>query len=138
MNTEPTVEQRIALAHRYIAELCQGKRKWVMSIPARPDEDVDLVICGVIRDLNAEREALAKVNNVLDEDNNALEEEKQQLEEENEADKKRIEGLVDAVGAAALWFSVQSNYGKPRPKREDIKQMMQRMREALQQHGEAL
>lgn len=34
-----------------INDLCQGRRRWVMSVPARPDEDPDLVLASAIRAL---------------------------------------------------------------------------------------
>ena len=52
--SEPlTDEERIALvgrAHRYICELCCKEREWIMSVPARPDEDVDLVLTGALHE----------------------------------------------------------------------------------------
>lgn len=58
--TDPTkpellsAEERNTLvekAHRYIGELCRHEREWRMSVPARPDEDVDLVISGALHEL---------------------------------------------------------------------------------------
>ena len=36
--------ERINRAHRMVSALCKQERKWIMSIPARPDYDPDLVI----------------------------------------------------------------------------------------------
>lgn len=35
-------------AHQVINDLCQGRRKWGMSIPARPDHDPDIVISNAL------------------------------------------------------------------------------------------
>ena len=44
--SERAIETLMAIetALDVINELCQGKRRWVMSIPARPDDDPDLII----------------------------------------------------------------------------------------------
>ena len=48
MPDEPlTAEQvldEIESAHEMVCDLCTGKKRWVMSIPAQPDRDPDLVI----------------------------------------------------------------------------------------------
>lgn len=36
-------------AHKMVSDLCKGDRKWLMSIPARPDYDPDLVITKGLR-----------------------------------------------------------------------------------------
>lgn len=36
-------------AYDVVSELCQGTRRWTMSVPARPDYDPDLVIAGALR-----------------------------------------------------------------------------------------
>jgi hypothetical protein len=43
-NTELTVQQQIQKALDLITELNNNRRRWVMSIPARPDYDPDIVI----------------------------------------------------------------------------------------------
>ena len=49
-----THEERAALgqlldkAHRTVAAICNGTRRWTMSVPARPDEDPDLIIAGAL------------------------------------------------------------------------------------------
>jgi hypothetical protein len=44
--TEPSsdVFARIECAQQVVTDLCEGRRSWVMGIPARPDYDPDLVI----------------------------------------------------------------------------------------------
>lgn len=37
-------------AHKYVVELSKGERRWDMNIPARPDEDPDLVIGKALRE----------------------------------------------------------------------------------------
>lgn len=52
--TTPLTPEQVQLsyssAQRCIDELCQGSRKWTMSVPARPDHDPDLVICRALED----------------------------------------------------------------------------------------
>jgi len=43
-------KQHIAAAHAMVSDLCTGKRKWIMSIPAQMDYDPDLVIGQALRD----------------------------------------------------------------------------------------
>ena len=38
------LEKRLSRAHAMVSRLCKGEAKWTMSVPARPDEDPDLVI----------------------------------------------------------------------------------------------
>jgi len=40
---------KIDKAHDVVSELCRGKIKWVMHVPARPDDDPDLVIGAALR-----------------------------------------------------------------------------------------
>jgi hypothetical protein len=44
---------KITAALAVVGDLCEGKRQWIMSIPARPDHDPDLVIADALR--SAER-----------------------------------------------------------------------------------
>lgn len=44
------IEARREAAHEMINDLCQRRRDWVMSIPARPNHDPDLVIGASLRD----------------------------------------------------------------------------------------
>lgn len=46
---EPTKE-RFEQARKIIRDLCHGRRKWEMSIPARPDDDPDLILGGLLHD----------------------------------------------------------------------------------------
>ena len=41
-------EAKYKAAREVIGELCDGKRRWTMSVPARPDHDPDLVICDAL------------------------------------------------------------------------------------------
>jgi len=45
-------------AKQVVRDLCEGKRRWTMSVPARPDDDPDLVISAA---LNAFRALLAEL-----------------------------------------------------------------------------
>ena len=38
------VLQMIRRAEKVLDELCEGKREWTMSVPARPDHDPDLIV----------------------------------------------------------------------------------------------
>lgn len=40
---------KLEKAHTVVVELCQQKRQWIMSIPARPNDDPDLIIGEAIR-----------------------------------------------------------------------------------------
>jgi hypothetical protein len=51
-------------ARQMVSDLCNQRRDWVMSIPARPDYDPDLVIARALDDLHAE---LARVTAERDE-----------------------------------------------------------------------
>ena len=56
---------KIDAAHRMVSALCQprgsaGTREWIMSIPARPDYDPDLVISAGLRAAEAEVKRLRK------------------------------------------------------------------------------
>lgn len=44
------IEARRQIAHEMINALCNRRREWIMSIPARPDHDPDLVIGASLRD----------------------------------------------------------------------------------------
>lgn len=41
---------RIEKARTVVSDLCHGRRRWTMSVPARPDDDPDLVIAGALDD----------------------------------------------------------------------------------------
>ena len=53
-----TALESISKAHRVVEELCIGKRRWTMSVPADEENDSDLVITKALMDAKA---ALAKV-----------------------------------------------------------------------------
>ena len=48
--TPAEVLEGIEKAQRMVSELCAGRRTWIMSIPARPDYDPDLVIGQALHD----------------------------------------------------------------------------------------
>ena len=46
--TPRTAEEKIVSALRMVSDLCDKRREWTMSIPARPDYDPDLVIADAL------------------------------------------------------------------------------------------
>ena len=54
------VRGRCEAAMQMISDLCDGKRNWMMSIPARPDYDPDLVISAALADIPKLLEALGE------------------------------------------------------------------------------
>lgn len=64
------VKQSIEKAHQMINDLCHQRRSWVMSIPARPDYDPDLVIGKALRDAE---ELIKQLERELDEARGLLE-----------------------------------------------------------------
>lgn len=44
------VLESIERAHKMVSDLCHRRREWIMSIPARPDYDPDIVIGTGLRD----------------------------------------------------------------------------------------
>ena len=63
--TSETAHARIKKAHDMVAELCRGDRKWIMSIPAKPDRDPDLIISDGLNAGDAAIEELAEVRRNL-------------------------------------------------------------------------
>lgn len=59
--TVERAKQSIEKAHQMVSDLCHQKRKWVISIPARPDYDPDLVIGQALRDAETAIDELASV-----------------------------------------------------------------------------
>jgi hypothetical protein len=49
-----TVDEMIAAADKMVSDLCDGSRRWLMSIPARPDDDPDLVIGRALHEASKE------------------------------------------------------------------------------------
>lgn len=49
---------KIEKALKHVFDICQGKEKWTMRVPARPDMDSDLIICDA---LEAARTALGPI-----------------------------------------------------------------------------
>lgn len=63
MATSETLE-KIERAEKVVSDLCYGRREWIINIPARPDEDPDLVIGGALQDAAAE---IARLTRELEE-----------------------------------------------------------------------
>lgn len=45
------IEERHKLARQMVSDLCEGRREWIMRIPAEPDYDPDLVIAASLADI---------------------------------------------------------------------------------------
>lgn len=54
------VRSRCEAAQQMISDLCQGRRNWTMSIPARRDYDPDLIISAALADIPKLLEALGE------------------------------------------------------------------------------
>lgn len=54
-----TLRERCAQAEQIVNDLCHGRRRWTMSVPARPDSDPDLIIGDVLHQVPALLDALA-------------------------------------------------------------------------------
>ena len=59
------IHERLEAACNMVADLCDGKRDWIMSIPARPDYDPDLVIGKSQGDLRALLDYVAELEGEL-------------------------------------------------------------------------
>ena len=55
------IQQRHEAACQVVNELCSGDRKWLMSIPARPEYDPDLLISASLNDIPALLEKIKKL-----------------------------------------------------------------------------
>lgn len=55
------IKARAEKSHKVISDLCNGRTHWTMSIPARPDEDSDLVLASSLRDIDTLIKALEQV-----------------------------------------------------------------------------
>lgn len=71
---EAAIRARLVKAHEVVSDLCHGRRRWTMSVPAREDHDPDLLVGAALRDadallagLTATREALARCEGERDE-----------------------------------------------------------------------
>lgn len=69
---------KIDKAHKVVCDLCSGKREWIMSIPAQPDDDPDLIIGESLRKARAEIISLRSRVEELEKENAKL---RWQLEE---------------------------------------------------------
>lgn len=69
MREQPDLEaiaaRRLA-AHQMVNDLCRGRREWIMSIPAQPDYDPDLVIDNSLRDIPPLLEWYRRANQVAE------------------------------------------------------------------------
>ena len=45
------IEERYRKARQMVSDLCEGRREWIMRIPAEPDYDPDLVIAASLADI---------------------------------------------------------------------------------------
>ena len=45
------ITERYWKAQQLVSDLCEGKREWIMRIPAEPDYDPDLVIGASLADI---------------------------------------------------------------------------------------
>ncbi len=64
------IKAREEKAHQVISDLCNGRRRWIMSIPAQEDYDPDLVIGASLRDiptLLSEIDRLQKIEKTAEE-----------------------------------------------------------------------
>lgn len=59
------IKQHLEAAHQMVSDLCHRKREWIMSIPARPDYDPDLIIGQALRDADRLLECLTESNSLL-------------------------------------------------------------------------
>ena len=59
------IQQRHEAACQVVNELCSGDRKWLMSIPARPEYDPDLLISASLNDIPALLEEIKKLEKEL-------------------------------------------------------------------------
>lgn len=48
-----TLRARLEAAERMVNDLCSGKERWTMRVPADPDRDSDLVISGALGAIHA-------------------------------------------------------------------------------------
>lgn len=94
----PETARLVDQARQIILELCEGKRRWTMSIPARVDHDPDLVISRALVALTTElqeaREALDNKEQVVEDVRVRcayLEIELRHLKEQLEAERSRTD-----------------------------------------------
>lgn len=59
------VKQRLEAARKMVSDLCHKRKEWMMSIPARPDVDPDLVIAASQRDCKALIERVEELQDTL-------------------------------------------------------------------------
>jgi hypothetical protein len=61
------IAERELAAHAMISDLCHRRREWIMSIPARPDHDPDLVIGASLRDVLRLLREIHRLRSVINE-----------------------------------------------------------------------
>ena len=52
MNVEQ-LRQRVDKARQCVTDLCEGKRRWTMTVPVDLDRDPDVIITDALRDVDA-------------------------------------------------------------------------------------
>jgi hypothetical protein len=57
---------RAERAHREIADICEGRRRWTMRVPAQPDADSDLLLSASVADVEALAAVLARVDKLAE------------------------------------------------------------------------
>lgn len=65
MKKEWEVKQHLEAAHKMVSALCHGERRWIMSVPAQPDYDPDLVIGQALGDADKILQLLVESNELL-------------------------------------------------------------------------
>lgn len=88
------IEARQQAAWDEVTDLCSGKHRWTMRVPAEEDRDSDLVIGNALRDIHALLAALAEAEQLLAE--SVVREDA--LREERDAAEQREAALANAVG----------------------------------------
>ena len=51
--TVEQLRQRVAKARQCVADLCEGRRRWTMTVPVDLDRDPDVIITDALRDVDA-------------------------------------------------------------------------------------
>lgn len=66
---QPEALEKIAKALLVVAQLCDGTKRWTMSVPARPDSDPDLVLSDALREadtlLRTQHAEIERLNSCL-------------------------------------------------------------------------
>lgn len=98
----------IDTAHQMVAALCEGAREWVMSIPARPDHDPDLIIAD---GLEAGKKALSEIDRLRKEREDLVAAVNEHFRMRNEYRDRasraeaKVEEMAKALRAARGWLA---------------------------------